>query len=193
MTSNLFFDIVFISQEGGILKCFFKYFKLIVIVIVMMLLTKVNVLKDNEVVFNDNSNKVLDLTAMAIKMEEIRMNDLYYPKDTYVGYLTGYVADCPLCGGTLGCTGQNVLDRTTTYNDNDYGTVKIMASSTSLQCGSIVRYDYNGEKITAIVLDRGVTGTNLDLLVSNVDDAYSIGKKYISYDILRYGWSRSNS
>ena len=29
-------------------------------------------LGDN-VVFNDNSNKVLDLTAMAIKMEEIRL------------------------------------------------------------------------------------------------------------------------
>ena len=175
------------------MKYLFKSVKLIVIVVAMFMLTKINVEKDNGIVFNDNSNKVLDLTAMAIKMEEIRMNDLYYPKDTYVGYLTGYVADCPLCGGTLGCTGQNVLDRTTHYNDVDYGSVRIMASSTSLQCGSIVRYDYNGEKITAIVLDRGVTGTNLDLLVSNLDDAYSIGKRYISYDILRYGWSRSNS
>ena len=175
------------------MKRVIKSIKVLMIIIAMFLLTKVNVLKDNKVIYNDNKNKVLDLTAMAIKMEEIRMNDLYYPKDTYVGYLTGYVADCPLCGGTLGCTGQNVLDRTTEYSDVDYGTVRIMASSTSLQCGSIVRYEYNGEKTIAIVLDRGVTGTNLDLLVSNVDDAYQIGKKYISYDILRYGWSRSNS
>ena len=175
------------------MKIVIKSFKVLILITLALLLTKVNVLKDNKVIYNDNKNKVLDLTAMAIKMEEIRMNDLYYPKDTYVGYLTGYVADCPLCGGTLGCTGQNVLDRTTTYNDIDYGSVRIMASSTSLQCGSIVRYEYNGEKTIAIVLDRGVTGTNLDLLVSNVDDAYSIGKRYISYDILRYGWSRSNS
>ena len=175
------------------MKYLLKYFKIIVIVIILFLLTQVTVNKDRGIVYNDNSNKVLDLTAMAIKMEEIKKNDLYYPKDTYVGYLTGYVADCPLCGGTLGCTGQNVLDRTTTYNDSDYGIVRIMASSTSLDCGSIVRYESNGELITAIVLDRGVTGTNLDLLVGDLDSAYSIGKKFISYDILRYGWSRSNS
>ena len=128
------------------------------------------------------------------KIEEIRLKDLYYPLDTYVGYLTGYVADCPLCGGTLGCTGQNVLtDRITTYQDEVYGTVDIMASSTSLKCGSIVQYELEGKKRTAIVLDRGVVGTNLDLLVDNVDKAYGIGKRYISYDILRFGWSRSNS
>ena len=107
--------------------------------------------------------------------------------------MTAYVADCPLCGGTLGCTGQNVLDGTTTYNDNQYGTVRIMASSTSLSCGSIVQYNYNNEKITAIVLDRGVTGTNLDLLVSSENEAYSIGRRNITYDVLRFGWSRSNS
>ena len=175
------------------MKHIFKCFKLFVIIALMCSVTKVNVEKDNKVVYNDNSNKVLDLTAMAIKMEEIRMNDLYYPKDTYVGYLTGYVANCPLCGGTLGCTGQNVLDGTTNYNDSEYGNVRIMASSTSLACGSIVSYTYNGEKITSIVLDRGVTGTNLDLLVREESEAFGIGKKYISYDVLRYGWSRSNS
>ena len=175
------------------MKIIGKSFKLLIIFVFVFSLVKVNVEKDNGVVFNDNKNKVLDLTAMAIKMEEIRMNDLYYPKDTYVGYLTGYTADCPLCGGTLGCTGQNVLDGTTTYSDKDYGTVRIMASSQSLSCGSIVRFDNNGEKTVAIVLDRGVTGTNLDLLVNATSDAYGIGRKYISYDVLRYGWSRSNS
>ena len=145
-------------------------------------------------VLNDNFNKVLDLTAMAIKIEEIRLKDMYYPLDTYVGYITGYVADCPLCGGTLGCTGQNVLEgRITTYDDNDYGNVRIMASSSSLPCGSIVSYTLNNEKITAIVLDRGVLGTNLDLLVDEVNKAYAIGKQYISYDVLRFGWSRSIS
>lgn len=161
---------------------------------VIFSVNKINVEKDNGIVFNDNTNKSLDLTAMAIKIEEIRLKDMYYPLDTYVGYLTGYVADCPLCGGTLGCTGQNVLDgRITTYNDADYGTVRIMASSTSLACGSIVSYTYNNEKITAIVLDRGVVGTNLDLLVDDVDKAYAIGKQYITYDVLRFGWSRSIS
>lgn len=170
-----------------------KILKVLIILFAIFAVNKINVEKDNGVIFNDNSNKVLDLTAMAIKMDEIRMQDLYYPLDTYVGNLTGYVANCPLCGGTLGCTGQNVLDGTTTYNDSQYGNVRIMASSTSLSCGSIVTYTYNNEKITAIVLDRGVTGTNLDLLVSSTDEAYSIGRKSITYDVLRFGWSRSNS
>lgn len=171
-----------------------RFFKILVILFAIFCVGKINVDKDNKIIFNDNSNKVLDLTAMAIKMEEIRMQDLYYPLDTYVGNLTGYVADCPLCGGTLGCTGQNVLtNRITTYNDSQYGTVDIMASSTSLQCGSIVSYELNGVKRTAIVLDRGVTGTNLDLLVSSENEAYSIGRRNITYDVLRFGWSRSNS
>lgn len=175
------------------MKKVYKIFQILVILVTIFGVSKINVAKDNGTIFNDNSNKTLDLTAMAIKIEEIRMMDKYYPLDTYVGNLTGYVADCPLCGGTLGCTGQNVLDGTTHYNDADYGSVRIMASSSSLACGSIVSYTYNGEKVTAIVLDRGVTGTNLDLLVSNTDEAYNIGKKSITYDVLRFGWSRSNS
>lgn len=175
------------------MKKVYKICQILVILVAIFGVSKINVAKDNGTIFNDNSNKTLDLTAMAIKIEEIRMMDKYYPLDTYVGNLTGYVADCPLCGGTLGCTGQNVLDGTTHYNDADYGSVRIMASSSSLACGSIVSYTYNDEKVTAIVLDRGVTGTNLDLLVSNTDEAYNIGKKSITYDVLRFGWSRSNS
>lgn len=140
---------------------------------------------------NNNLNKTLDLTAMSLKIDEINHNDLYYPLDTYNGVLTGYAANCPLCGGTLGCTGQNVLDGTTTYQDKDYGTVKIVASSTSLPCGSIVNFNLNNEKITAIVLDRGVTGTALDLLVESENYAITnIGRKNISYQILRFGYNR---
>ena len=175
------------------MKKIIKCFQLILVIFGFLVVTKVSVDKDNVIVYNDSSNKVLDLTAMAIKIEEIRMNDLYYPKDTYVGYLTAYVADCPLCGGTLGCTGQNVLDRTTTYSDIQYGTVRILASSLSMPCGSIIKYNFNNQDITGIVLDRGVTGTSLDLLVASEDEAYTIGRRYISYDVLRYGWSRSNS
>lgn len=176
------------------MKRFFKVFKLFVVFMALLSITKINIEKDNGIVFNDNSNKVLDLTAMAIKYEEIKMKDLYYPLDTFVGDLTGYVADCPLCGGTLGCTGQDVLtNRITTYNDSQYGTVNIVASSSNLSCGSIVKYKLNNKDITAIVLDRGVLGTDLDLLVSSLDQAYNIGRRNISYDVLRFGWSRSNS
>ncbi len=175
------------------MKRLFKVFKIFIIAILFFIVSKIDVEKFNDVVYNDNTNKLLDLNAMAIKLEEIRMKDLYYPLDTYVGNLTAYNADCPLCGGTLGCTGQNVLDGTTTYYDKDYGEVRIFASSSSLQCGSIVTYTLNDNKIIGIVLDRGVTGTNLDLLVENTDEAYEIGRRNITYDILRFGWSRINS
>lgn len=144
---------------------------------------------------NDNLNKNVDLNAMAKVIETFRINDLSTVLDTYYGTLTGYVADCPLCSGYLACNNQNVLDRTTTYNDYQYGEVRIVASSTSLPCGSIVRFKNNtisstGE-VTAIVLDRGVTGTTLDLLVDSVDTALTkVGSKKINYDILRFGWTR---
>lgn len=147
---------------------------------------------------NTNLNKNVNLNAMAKVIKNFKYEDLSQALDTYYGTLTGYVADCPLCNGHLGCTGQNVLDGTTTYDDNQYGTVNIVASSTSLPCGSIVRFKNNtvsstGE-ITAIVLDRGVTGTSLDLLVDSEATAIrKVGNKKINYDILRFGWTRTRS
>jgi hypothetical protein len=147
---------------------------------------------------NTNLNKNLNLNAMAKVIETFAMNDINTVLDTYNGTLTGYVANCPLCSGKLGCTGQNVLDGTTTYQDSTYGTVRIVASSTSLPCGSIVRFNNNTVSntgvITAIVLDRGVTGTSLDLLVDSETTALTkVGSRNINYDILRFGWTRQNS
>ena len=40
-------------------------------------------------------------------------------------------------------------------------------------------------------LDRGVGGTNLDLLVESEEYAYNnIGRHYITYDVLRFGYKR---
>ncbi len=147
---------------------------------------------------NTNLNKNVNLNAMAKVIANFKYEDLNQVLDTYYGTLTGYVADCPLCNGHLGCTGQNVLDGTTTYNDSQYGVVRIVASSRSLPCGSIVRFknttlSSTGE-ITAIVLDRGVTGTSLDLLVDSETTALTkVGSRKINYDILRFGWTRALS
>ena len=168
-----------------------KTAKILIILIVIAVCGQTGIIEQEVKTSNNNLNKTLDLTAMALKIDEINHNDLYYPLDTYNGVLTGYAANCPLCGGTIGCTGQNVLDGTTTYQDKDYGTVKIVASSKSLPCGSIVNFSLNNENITAIVLDRGVTGTALDLLVKSEAYALSnVGRKNISYQILRFGYNR---
>lgn len=144
---------------------------------------------------NDNPNKNIDLNAMAKVIETFAKNDINTSLDTYYGTLTGYAANCPLCSGRLGCTGQNVLDGTVTYNDQIYGNVRIVASSPSLACGSIVRFKNNtfGKDgyVTAIVLDRGVLGTALDLLVDSESTAIAkVGSQKINYDVLRFGWKR---
>lgn len=168
--------------------------RIIAIIFVIILCEKAAITGTETKSENSNLNKTIDLNAMAVKIEEIEQKDLYTPLDVYNGNLTGYVADCPLCSGYLGCNSQNVLDGTTTYMDKDYGEVRIVASSKSLKCGSIVEFNLSSisdEPIVAIVLDRGVRGTALDLLVESEEEARKqIGRKNISYKILRFGYHR---
>ena len=144
---------------------------------------------------NDATNRTINLSTMALKLQEDIKNDLYSAKDTYTGDLTGYGADCPLCSGKLACKpSYNVKDGTDTYLDDTYGNVRIVASSKNLPCGTILRFEQSSisnEPIYAIVLDRGVLGNDLDLLTPS--EAYAskyVGRKLISYDILRQGWNR---
>lgn len=148
-----------------------------------------------ETKFSSNvSNRTIDLSTIAMKLEEDIKNDIYSAKDTYTGNLTGYAADCPLCNGTLSCKpSYNVKDGTDTYDDSIYGKVRIVASSKNLPCGTIVRFKVDSlleEPIVAIVLDRGVLGNNLDLLTPTEEYARKyVGRKYITYDVLRQGWN----
>src|SRR5574344_2509962 len=144
-------------------------------------------------VSNSNLNLSLDLNAMANKVEADILNDIYASKDTFTGYLTGYSADCPLCGGHLACMPYlDVLSGNVNYNDSTYGNVKIVASSKNLACGTIIKFNANNlssEPIVAIVLDRGVTGNSIDLLTPSESYAYqNVGRSIITYDVLRKGW-----
>ena len=142
---------------------------------------------------NDNLNKTVNLTTMAMKIIEVEDTIKYTPIATYTGDLTGYAYNCPLCNGTLGCMPKyNIKDGTTTYKDYEYGEVKIVASSKNIACGSIIRFKSDrvgeGEQF-AIVLDRGVGGYALDLLTPSEDYASKyIGRSKITYDVLRSGW-----
>lgn len=171
-----------------------KFTQILVIFICTFMLNSVNTLKKEAKIINENINKNIDLVAKAQKEYEFIANDLYAPIDYFNGYLTGYAANCPLCGGTLGCTGQNVLDGTTKVYDEDYGMVNIVASSSNLPCGSIVSFNLDSisdKPITAIVLDRGVLGTNLDLLVESEEYARMyVGGRKITYNVLRKGYER---
>ncbi len=170
-----------------IVKTFFLIF--------FILLANLKVETNTTEIYSGANNRVINLNLMAMRLEEEQKNDIYRPLMTYSGDLTGYSADCPLCNGTLACKpSYYVKDGTDTYVDADYGQVRIVASSTSIACGTVVRlnnYTVNNEPVIAIVLDRGVLGTDLDLLTPNENYARTyVGRKYVSYDILREGWTR---
>lgn len=165
--------------------------RLMIIVLFVILSTNyVHVIENRT--YSDNTNKTVNLSTMALKVEEIKENDIYSAKDTYTGDLTGYVFNCPLCNGTLGCKrSYDITDGKTTYPDETYGNVRIVASSSILPCGTIVRFassKISEEPVIAIVLDRGVRGNALDLLSKDLDYALTLGRSVITYDVLREGW-----
>lgn len=165
----------------------------LILLILFVFVANVSTSKEMTTVSNNASNRVINLSMMALKLEEDLQNDLYSAKDTFTGDITGYGANCPLCSGNLACSRYYVKDGTTTYPDEEYGTVRIVASSSNLPCGSVVRFELpniSSEPIIAIVLDRGVLGNDLDLLMpSEADAAKYVGRKTKSYDVLRFGWN----
>ena len=183
--------------EGVNMKIIKRIYKIICacILICIILSFQENTITSELKTENNNLNKNINLNAMARVINNFNYDDINAVLDTYTGWLTGYGADCALCSGKLGCNGQNVKDGTLTYYDNTYGTVRIVASSQNLACGSIVRFRNPKniyENITAIVLDRGVIGTSLDLLVESEEAANKeVGSQRINYDILRFGWQRT--
>jgi hypothetical protein len=147
----------------------------------------------NTKIENNKINRTINLTTMAMRIEEEEENRLYSAKDSYTGDLTGYAFNCPLCNGTLGCMrSYNIKDGTITYPDPTYGTVRIVASSFNLPCGTIIRfnsYRVSAEPVLAIVLDRGVLGNDIDLLTPSEEYASKyIGRSSIYYEVLRKGW-----
>ncbi|NMA50756.1 MAG: hypothetical protein GX951_02780 [Mollicutes bacterium] len=168
-----------------------NYIKFIIIISVVIIGTS------NSRIFSFNANnnnltKIVNLDTMSKKVYQFDYNRLYGAKDTLIGDLTGYVYNCPLCTGRLACMWKlDLSDGKTTYKDSVYGDVRIVASSTNLPCGTIIRFNsarIANEPIIAIVLDRGVNGNAIDLLSEDVQYAIALGRSTISYDILRFGW-----
>ena len=166
---------------------------LIIILFVFLSTSYVHIIETK--VYTDSINKNVNISTMALKVEEFIENDIYAAKDTYTGHLTGYVYNCPLCTGQLYCNYKYDLSGgVTTYKDSTYGTVRIVASSSNLPCGSIIRFQTNRispDPVYAIVLDRGVRGNAIDLLSVDTEYAIQLGRSTITYDVLREGWGKS--
>ena len=145
------------------------------------------------IAINENVNKTINVDAMSMKVLEVTESLKFRAIDSYTGDMTGYAANCPKCSGKLSCLPSlDVTGGKNTYEDATYGKVNIVAASKNLACGSIVSF-YNdrisNEKIVAIVLDRGVYANTLDFLAPS--EAYAsnyIGRRSITYDVLRVGW-----
>ncbi len=168
------------------IKCF--------IIILFVILSTSYITKIESKTYINNINNNVNLSTMALKLDEFISNDIYSAKNTLTGDLTGYVYNCPLCNGHLGCMYKyDITDGKTTYYDETYGTVRIVASSKNLPCGSIVRFNksfVSSSPVIAIVLDRGVRGNALDLLSRDIEYALNLGRSSITYDVLREGWGK---
>ena len=94
----------------------------------------------------------------------------------FIGYLTHYGPDCIGCSG-ITASGYDVRN-TIYYEDNECGTLRIIALSKNYPLYTVVRMNnYKGGEIYAIVLDRGgaITGDRIDLLVSSEAEAEQLG------------------
>lgn len=153
---------------------------------------------------NNNDSKVVSKEVIQKNQKELyienknnyivnnaNLNDSLYK---FMGELTGYSGDCPLCSGYLACPPRtNVLKEGIYYNDKTYGNIRIVASSKNYPCGTILKFNVkklSDEPIVAIVLDRGVSGNVIDLLTDSSETAVKkVGRvKNLEFEVLREGW-----
>lgn len=169
--------------------------EIIIIIPLIFTLTKTaDITTSMSSVLNDNINKGVDKETIQVSQNQLYLDGIYNPKYSFVGDLTGYAGDCPLCTGYLACPPRtNVLEEGIYFEDDTYGTLRIAASSRKYPCGTIIQFDVDkisDEPIVAIILDRGVGGNDIDLLSENEDIARKqVGRvKNQEFKVLREGW-----
>ena len=113
----------------------------------------------------------------------------------FTGTLTGYGPDCVGCIGVLYCApNPNVTNGNISYNDQEYGNIRILAADYSIPCGSIIKisnFKYVNGDFYGIVLDRGssIVGLTMDLLYASENDTIKIGRaRNIKFTVERWGW-----
>ena len=144
--------------------------------------------------------------------EEIAyLNDLSDKEaiDTFTGTITAYGPDCAGCMG-ITASGYKVANRTsavfetitTTYLDEDFGELRILAAARSkFPFGTVIRItgDRINGSISGIVLDTGGAMVNawnegsilIDLLFSTEKSqaVYDFGRqRNVKFEVLRYGY-----
>lgn len=127
--------------------------------------------------------------------------------DTFSGTVTAYGPDCVGCSGVT-ASGYRVADNiggvitstTTTYYDDTFGELRILAAATNkFPFGTVIRI--SGGRIdgyiNGIVLDRGVAMSNawsngkvlVDLMFETEKsyEVHEFGRQDVTFEVLRYG------
>ncbi len=185
-----------------------RFFVLCFVVLLLFVIALGNE-RDVIVTYNVNSVKSIEAVHIVSKYSTLVKPELPTPYQTFedavahgaegpvsfVGTMTGYGPDCVGCGGRVGCPPrQDVRNGNIYFNDNEYGTVRIVATDKRIPCGSIVRisnFSFQEEPIIAIALDRGgaIVNNTMDLLYASESETNAIGRQYnIQFDIIRWGW-----
>lgn len=176
-------------------KKWLTYFRIFSLLLFAFLITTSEMKRTSiTVVKNDILDKSIKYEIISNQQEESYKLALYQPESSFVGSLTGYAGDCPLCSGVVACKPRiNVLEKGIFFDDKEYGTIRMVASSKRYPCGTILRFNaknVSSEPIIAVVMDRGVGGNNIDLLMNTEDEARKkVGRiKNLEFEILRLGW-----
>ena len=192
------------KNKEPIIKYFFCLFSLIALVFIIATSNKKNVI----VASNINTVKAVESSRIKVIKEEKpknqevlqyktinSLNDIvsYNEKIEFTGTITGYGPDCVGCSGVLACPpNKNVLNNNIYYNDNIYGTVRILAADPKIPCGSIIKVsNYDNQEFLGIVLDRGrdIHGLTMDLLFDSEKTVINLGRKYnINFKVERWGY-----
>lgn len=141
----------------------------------------------------DNREKKLEVRPVGT-MAEAREYGAIMPI-SFEGQMTAYKATCVGCTGKVSCPPrQDVRNNNIYYEDQEYGTIRILAADPAIPCGTIVQItnvSFSTEPIIGIVLDRGgaIKGNIMDFLVGENDDMNIVGRqKNAHYEVVRWGW-----
>ena len=141
----------------------------------------------------DNREKKLEVRPVST-MAEVSEYGATMPI-SFEGQMTAYKATCVGCTGKVSCPPrQDVRNDNIYYEDQEYGTIRILAADPAIPCGTIVQItnvSFSTVPIIGIVLDRGgaIKGNIMDFLVGENDDMDVVGRqKNVHYEVVRWGW-----
>lgn len=159
--------------------------------------TNINVVNDSKNLLTYSDLKSGQSELLEKQLKPVFYNSMadavFYSKSyptSFKAKLVHYGPDCASCGGHLGCNGQNAKNGNIYYNDKEYGKIRIVAASSLLPCGSILRINLDAyDNMYVIVLDRGVDSSMIDLLKESQKSKSPVRTvNNVVFDIVRYGY-----